>query len=425
MNTIKPPLPVAGNDCPVWIRVGCLLDGVSPPKKDVHLVYDAEKIRYVGAGQDSPPAEMLRAAQTAPDAVLEDCTVLPGLIDGHTHIFLQGAELDFEKRKAFQNQKPRDLLISAEKRCRNLLPHGIIAMRDGGDKDGVGLALCKSRGKDIAAEVYSPGPGINRLKRYGSFFCEPYEDFLSASDVVDDRIGRGADHIKIVPTGIINFAKAAVVAPPQYSAEEIAAICDVAHTRGKHVMAHASGAEGIGMAIEGGVDTIEHGYFIRDSQLERMLEKGCTWVPTFAPVQKQVDHADQMGWNALERENLQRILDHHAASLRKGLSLGVRILVGSDAGSCGVGHAEGLFVEMERMEQAGMPTLSVLNACTGGNREVLVPNAKMGRIASGMKPRFLITQHDPLKSVSELRKSKWVVVDGQIFSSDQAVWDEF
>lgn len=425
MKKMKSPLPNPGINHPVWLRVGCLLDGVSQPAQDVHLVYDAVKIRYVGTGQASPPAEMLRDGQTAPDAVLEDCTVLPGLIDGHTHIFLQGTELDFAKRKAFQSQTPGELLNSAEKRCRNLLPHGIIAMRDGGDKDGVGLALSKSRGEQIAAEVYSPGPGINRIKRYGSFFCEPFENFSSAGEVVDDRISRGADHIKIVPTGIINFAKAAVVAKPQYSREEITAVCDAAHARGKHVMAHASGAEGIGLAIEGGVDTIEHGYFITDSQLERMVEKGSVWVPTFAPVQEQVDHADQMGWNALERDNLQRILDNHARSLRRGLALGVRIRVGSDAGSCGVGHAEGLFVEMERMELAGMPTLSILNACTGGNGKTLLGDAEIGRIAPGMKSRFLITEHSPLKSVSELRKSKWVVFDDQVFSSDQAVSEEF
>ena len=127
-----------------------------------------------------------------------------------------------------------------------------------------------------------------------------------------------------------------------------------------------------------------------------------------------------MGWGELERENLQIIVDNHAKSLRKALELGVTVLVGSDAGSCGVGHAEGLFYEMELLENAGMPTLEVINACTGGNAKSLLDNPNYGRLAAGNKPRFILTEHQPLKSVSELRKNKTVVFDGQVFDSSEA-----
>ena len=405
---------------PIWIQVGQLLDGQSTPLKHAHLVYDQEQILFIGAQDQAPPAELLKPGQTEPDCILKNHTVLPGLIDGHTHIFLEGAELDFAKRKAYQSQDAVELLAASAERCRKLVKHGIIAMRDGGDKDGVGFFLSRHRPSGAVAEVFSPGPGINRIKRYGKFFCEPFEDFETAEQVVDNRIQRGADHIKIVPTGIINFAKAAVVAKPQYTIEEVKALTSVSHQRGKHVMAHASGALGIGIAIEGRVDTIEHGFFVTDEQLERMLELGTTWVPTFAPVQKQVDHADAMGWGQIERDNLQIIVDNHAKSLRKALELGISVLVGSDAGSCGVGHAEGLFYEMELLEQAGMPTLEVINACTGGNAKSLLDNPNYGRLAAGNKPRFILTEHQPLKSVSELRKNKTVVFDEHVFDSSEA-----
>ena len=405
---------------PIWIQVRQLLDGQSAPLKHANLVYDQEQILFVGAQDQAPSAEILKPGQSAPDCILENYTVLPGLIDGHTHIFLEGAELDFAKRKAYQSQDAVDLLAASVERCRKLVKHGIIAMRDGGDKDGVGFFLSRHKPSGAVAEVFSPGPGINRIKRYGKFFCEPFEDFETAEQVVENRIQRGADHIKIVPTGIINFAKATVVAKPQYSIEEVQALTSVAHARGKHVMAHASGTTGIGVVIEGRVDTIEHGFFVSDEQLQRMLELGTTWVPTFAPVQKQVDHADAMGWGELERENLQIIVDNHAKSLRKALELGVTVLVGSDAGSCGVGHAEGLFYEMELLEQAGMPTLDVLNACTGGNAMALLGNPNYGRLATGNKPRFILTEHNPLKGVSELRKNKTVVFDAHVFDSSKA-----
>lgn len=402
---------------PIWIQVGQLLDGRSAPLKSAHLVYDQAQIRFVGGADQLPPSEYLRPGQSKPDCVLHDSTVLPGLIDGHTHIFLEGAELDFEKRKAYQNQSAEELLRAAGERCRTLVAHGIIAMRDGGDKDGVGLHLSQYPPIAASAQVFSPGPGINRVKRYGRFFCEPFEDFETAEQVVDNRIQRGANHVKIVPTGIINFAKAAVVAKPQYSTAEVEALTHAAHQRGKHVMAHASGTSGIGVAIEGRVDTVEHGFFISDAQLQRMAELGTIWVPTFAPVQKQVDHADRMGWNALERDNLQIILDGHAQSLQKALRLGVSVLVGSDAGSCGVGHAAGLFYEMALLERAGMPSLNIINACTGGNAQALLEQANFGTLAAGRKSRFILTSHDPLKTVANLSKQKTIVYDDQVFHS--------
>ncbi len=425
MPTTIDSLKQLSPDQTIWIQVGQLIDGKSAPLKNAHLVYDQYKILFVGANDQTPPVDLLKPGQSAPDCILENHTALPGLTDGHTHIFLEGAELDFEKRKAYQSQDADALLQASERRCRQLLAHGIIAMRDGGDKDGIGLSLSQRKSSEPFAQVFSPGPGINRIKRYGKFFCEPFENFETAEQVVDDRIARGADHIKIVPTGIINFAKAAVVAKPQFTIEEVQSLTSAAHQRSKRVMAHASGSAGIGVAIEGGVDTIEHGFFITEEQLQRMRDLDTTWVPTFAPVQKQVDHADVMGWGDLERDNLQIILDNHAKSLQKALALGVRVLVGSDAGSCGVGHAEGLFYEMELLENVGMPTLQVINASSGGNAQTLLNNPDFGRLAPGQKSRFILTKHDPLKSVAALRKEKTVIFDDQILNSSEASSDGF
>jgi len=403
---------------PVWLRIGQILDGSSSLRRNVHLVYDSQAIRYVG--ETLPPAGQIRDGQTGPDAQLDTYTALPGLIDGHTHAFLEGAELAFEKRKAYQSQPPETLLAKAEERCCKLVAHGIIAMRDGGDKDGVGLALSAQKGTQTAAEVFSPGPGINRVKRYGRFFCEPFEDFETGEAVVADRIARGADHIKVVPTGIINFAKAAVVAKPQYTIEELKTLTSAAHDRGRQVMAHASGDIGIEVAIEGGVDTVEHGFFIREDQLQRMADRDIIWVPTFAPVQEQVDHADDMGWSNLERDNLKRILEQHAAAVQTAQKLGVQILVGSDAGSCGVAHADGLLYEMQLLEQAGMPTLEVLNGTTDGNARHLLNDVRYGRIAEGYQSRFLLTPSDPYHSVKALQQERITVFDGKVFSSGDA-----
>jgi imidazolonepropionase-like amidohydrolase len=409
-------------DHPVrWIVVGRLLDSIRRRVVSrAHLVYDHSRILHAGA--EEPPPHLRGGGLTAPDREYPELTALPAFIEAHSHVGLEGSELNAEKRTQYQNQPPAELLSRAERRVRALARLGVAAMRDGGDKDGVGQALSRrTRGTtpELAgtARVYSPGPGIHRKGRYGSFFSRPVEDYADLEACVLARAADGADHIKIVPTGIINFAKGAVVAPPQFAAEEIARFKRAALGLGKQLMAHASGEVGIGNAIAGGVDTVEHAYFVTDEQLARMRDGGLAWVPTFAPVQEQVDHAATMGWAGETLDNLQRILDGHARSLLKALALGVNVLVGSDAGSCGVGHGVGLIREMELLERAGMPTLDVLCQATEGNRRTLALDDSIGAIAAGRRPRFILTKEDPLASVVALYRPYIVVFDGTFHDS--------
>ena len=125
--------------------------------------------------------------------------------------------------------------------------------------------------------------------------------------------------------------------------------------------------QGIERVIDGGVDSVEHGFFVRDDQLAKMRDREIAWVPTFAPVKKQVDHADWMGWDAEVVANLEKILDQHAASLVKAHAMGVQVIAGSDSGSYGVAHGLGLLYELELMERAGLSSLAVIN-CASGSR---------------------------------------------------------
>jgi imidazolonepropionase-like amidohydrolase len=169
--------------------------------------------------------------------------------------------------------------------------------------------------------------------------------------------------------------------------------------------------------IEGGVDSVEHGFFIRDDQLARMRDRGFAWVPTFSPVQEQVDHAEAMGWDANVVANLQKILDRHAASLVKAHDMGVQVIAGSDAGSCGVAHGLGLLYELELMQRAGLSPISVMNCATGAGSARLAFKEKFGQIKPGFRSRFLLTRHSPLENVANLRREKIVVFDGNVVES--------
>ena len=402
-----------------WIVVGRLLDAKNRRVlKNAHLVYDRGRILSVGI---EPPDPAILDGKRSPDLSLPEDTAMPGVIEGHSHTFLEGAELAAEKRADYQKQDPQWLYEKAEARLHVLARLGVIAMRDGGDKDQVGLRLSRLTASKacpaFTAQVFSPGAGIHRQGRYGSFFGKPLEDYPNIESCVLAREAEGADHIKIVPTGIINFAKGQVTAKPQFSVEEIRHFKLAANKVQKHVMAHASGDEGVGCAIEGGVDTVEHGFFITDDQLAKMRDRAISWVPTFTPVQEQLDHADLMGWTGETLDHLKTILENHARSLQKALALGVNVLVGSDSGSCGVAHGTGLFYEMELLEKAGMPSLDILCQATHGNNQALTNRQPYGSIEPGFKPRFLLTKNCPMVTVRNLLQEKWVVFDGEAETS--------
>jgi imidazolonepropionase-like amidohydrolase len=250
---------------------------------------------------------------------------------------------------------------------------------------------------------------------------DPIENFGTPRQCVEARVKAGADRIKLIPTGIINFKKGAVTTEPQMTTDEICELVAAAKAFGRQTFAHASGDVGIERAIDGGVDSIEHGFFVRADQLSKMRDRQIAWVPTFAPVQKQVDHANLMGWDAEVVLNLEKILDQHAAALVKAYELGVTIIAGSDAGSYGVAHGLGLLDELELMERAGLSPLAVINSATGTSSKRLGFKEKFGQIRPDFLSRFILTRDSPLETVANLRKNRFVIFDDAVFDSNAIV----
>jgi imidazolonepropionase-like amidohydrolase len=244
------------------MRIGTLLDSVSTtPLHNANVVYDRKSVLFAGEGL--PPADLLNPGQNQPDHDLPQFTLLPGLTDAHTHFFLEGGELDPDKRSAYLKQTPGELLDHARRRLEKLVRLGITATRDAGDKNGVGLALSKlylSAERPLMPYVDSPGAAIHHRGRYGSFMAEAFEDCLTPRQCVEERVKAGADRIKLIPTGIINFKKGAVTTAPQMSAERVGDFVAAAKAFGRQTLAHASGDAGIDHVIDGGVDSIEHGF---------------------------------------------------------------------------------------------------------------------------------------------------------------------
>jgi len=420
-------LELKSKDRAVWLRVGQLLDGVTEcPLPNVDIVFNAKEILFVG---NLPPAELLSPQQNKPDVLLPDHTIMPCLIEAHAHLFLDGAPIDLKQRKEYLQQSDDWLLGRARDRWPKILATGIGTVRDAGDNRGVGLALAKEARSKLGQTsdtpwIDSPGAAIHHKGRYGSFMGEPIEEFETADQCVASRVANGSDRIKLLVSGIINFKVGRVTAPPQMATREVAALVHAAKDHGRQTFAHASGTEGVENAIEGAVTTVEHGFFVTEDQLARMRDREIAWVPTFAPVQLQIDRADQMGWDSQVVDHLRRIIESHQQMLCLGHRLGVKILAGSDAGSCGVPHGIGLLNELCHMQTAGMPAIEVLRSATHTSATTLEFAEKIGRLAPGFRSRMILTRHDPLATVANLRKEKAVLFDGAVVCSDNTTSTE-
>ena len=295
--------------------------------------------------------------------------LMPGLVDAHVHLFLDGATTDSKQRSEHLKQPLGTLTEAGRRAAAQALIHGVTTVRDGGDRHGVNHRLrdAARRPGSRLAQVRSAGLGIKRAKRYGAFMATDVGDDESIRGSVSE-LARANDEIKLILTGIIDFDAGAVTDEPQFTLEEARSVVETAHAAGRKVMTHCSGLKGLAVAAGAGVDSIEHGFFMDRVTLELMRDKDLAWTPTFCPVHFQWARPDAAGWSAQTVGNLRRILDAHAEHLLLAHRMGVRLLLGTDAGSMGVRHGVAVFEEIDRFLEAGLPLAAVLRAATSQPR---------------------------------------------------------
>ncbi len=294
---------------------------------------------------------------------------MPGLVDAHVHLFLDGALTDAKLRAEHLKQPVEALTDVARHSAAQALACGVTRVRDAGDRHGINHRLRDEahRSGSGMARVRSAGIGVKRAKRYGTFMATDVGDDNSIRNSVQ-ALALANDEIKLILTGIIDFDAGAVTDEPQFTLPEACVVVDSAHAAGRPVMAHCSGAKGLAVAVGAGVDSIEHGFFMDRATLAQMRDRDLAWTPTFCPVHFQWAHPDAVGWSARTVGNLRRILDSHAEHLRIAHDMGVRLLLGTDTGSMGVEHGWAVFDEIERFIEAGLSMEAALRAATAAPR---------------------------------------------------------
>lgn len=318
--------------------------------------------------------------------------LMPGLVDAHVHLFLEGHVTDNALRSAHLKKPVEELTQTARDSARRALACGITLVRDAGDRHGINHRIrAEAQGSPELARVRSAGVGVKRPKRYGAFIARDVEDDASIRGTVA-ALAADCDEIKLVLTGIIDFEAGAVTDQPQFDLAAAQLVVATAREHGRGTLAHCSGAAGLAIAAAAGVGSIEHGFFMNRETLGLMRDRQIAWTPTFCPVHFQWAQPAAAGWSASTIGHLRRILDEHAEHLRLADGMGVPLLLGTDAGSMGVAHGTAVGEEIDRWLEAGVALERVLTAATAAPRRhfglpaTLAPKAPFDALALPASP---------------------------------------
>ena len=394
------------------IRCGRLIDGKSGTvRSNAVIVIEGERIREVGA---SVPA----GAQVID---LTRSTVLPGLIDNHTHILLNGdiTMADYDEQLLKQSIPYR--AIRATVNVRAALLHGFTTMRDleteGAMYADVDVKTAINRGiipgprLFVATRSFAP-TGFYPLLGYSWELHVPkgVQEVDGPDNIrhaVREQVGYGADWIKYYSDLHYFLKDGALHSRPNFTDEEARALVDETHRLGHKVAAHAMGREGIESALRAGVDTIEHGDGLDDQLIDMMVSRGVYWCPTI-----YVGVYVAEGRAAAGSPLWPKMRDLAAAAFAKAVKKGVRISFGTDAG--GFAWTENQAKEFAYMVKYGMSPMQAIQSATSVAAALLDQQDNLGSIEAGKFADIIAVDGDPLSDITELERVKFVMKGGVV-----------
>ena len=405
------------------IRAGNLIDGVSEtPRKNQLIFVRGERIEKVSDASAGIPKE-------AKIIDLGNATVLPGLIDSHTHIFLWGE--DPKKGGYDANILKAGIALRAARATfavRRALEQGFVALRDL-ETEGAGFGDIEI--KEAIEEGTIPGPRIfgatRAISSSGGYNLEGYAPELEmprGAQLIDgpvearkaarQQLEHGADWIKVYMThrSWVDH-QGNLVSQPTLTLEELKAIVDETHGWGKKVACHAYNGIGMQRALDGGCDSIEHGLEITDAQIAQMQRQGTWYCPTLAPYYNDWAAADTP---AGKRDRARAAV--HEITFRKALQAHLKIVYGTDMG--GIPWTEPIAQEFGRMVKLGMSPMDAIHSATSRAAEMLEMKGEIGVIAPGAFAEVIAVSGDPLKDIGELEHVRFVMHDGSVFKNEIA-----
>ena len=247
--------------------------------------------------------------------------------DCHMHMVLDG----FFWRDAILRHRDTVDISWVQKCLERYKQLGFVYLRDGGDRWGVG-AKARELAPDYGISYRTPLAPLCKKGHYGAFIGKTYENFREYADLVRQQRAEGADFIKIMISGLMDFDRFGVLSEEGLPADEIRELIHIAHEEGFSVMAHANGARTMEAAAAAGVDSIEHGAYADTDTLAAMVDRGTVWVPTLSTI------GNLRGKGRFDEAAVQRILASALENVSAFAAMGGLLAVGTDAGAWSVEH---------------------------------------------------------------------------------------
>jgi len=399
-----------------------LIDGTgAPPVAGATIVIRGDRIEAITTRNESDfPAD-------AEIIDVSGMTILPGLIDCHDHMANHRYDLAHRWRLD-EPQSTRHLRTAAV--LKNTLAAGYTTIRDAagcdaGFKRAIEEGLIPGPRLVLSLSIISPIGGIGDAVSPSGLplddcCCIPGDPLLPDSvvnsiadvrPVVRRMVRAGADVIKCATTGGASSRPGHGPRDGAFNLDEMQALVDEAQALDRRVMCHALGGRGLDIAIEAGVNSIEHGSYLDEDprHLERMAERGIFFVPTLL-----VYEYHRKSPQPHVRERAEALLEHHVESIKRALRVGVKVVAGTDAG--GHGHPANAG-ELLCLVQAGMTPMQALQAATGWAAECLGREADLGTLEPGKLADLVVVAGDPLADIGILRdieKIRLVLKGGEI-----------
>ena len=404
------------------IRAGTLIDPLAnQPKRDQVIIIRGNRIESVG----SASSVQVPAGATVID--LSQATVLPGLIDSHTHIFLQGevpdqGGYDIQLLKYQISYRAARATVAA----RRALEQGFTTLRDveteGAGYGDVGIKQAINEGVIPGPRLFVSTRGISSTGGYMLDDYSPEIQVPKGVQIVDgpwearkaarEQLDHGADWLKVYMTHRSWVDKdGALVSQPTLTVEELKAVVDEAHGWGKKVACHAYNGIGLQRALDGGCDSIEHGLGLTDANVEQMKRQGTWYCPTLTPY-----YLDWAPENSPEGKRDRRRAADHEPSFKKAMQAHLKIVFGDDMG--GILWTEPIAIEFDYMVKFGMSPLDAIRSATVSAAEMLGMQGQIGSVAPGAYADIVAVQGDPLRDIGVLKHVGFVMKDGQVFKND-------